>query len=114
MPPSPVPILVTPPEITLENLPGLEREVATLVGPAGKALAVDLGKTLFMSSSALGLFVKTGKMLRERGGAIGLARPQPVIQRLLMAVGLDGVLPAFPTVAEAQAHAGRGAPPAGK
>jgi anti-sigma B factor antagonist len=109
--PSPVPVLVTPPEITLENLPSLEKETVSLVGESGRGLAVDLGKTLFMSSSGLGMLVKTGKRLRERGGAIALARPQPVIQRLLLAVGLERVLPVFPTVAEAQAHASRGAPP---
>jgi anti-anti-sigma factor len=109
VPPAAVPVLAMPTEVTLENLPDLQKQADALVGETARGLVVDLGKTMFMSSSGLGMLVKTGMKLRERGGSIALARPMPVIQRLLFAVGLDAVLPAFPTMAEATAHAERGA-----
>ena len=114
MPSTAAPVLALPPEVTLENLPQIQKDVDALVGagPGGpRSLVVDLGRTMFMSSSGLGMLVKTGMRLKERGGAIVLARPLPVIQRLLFAVGLDSVLPTYPTLAEAAAHAERGAPP---
>ena len=109
-----VPVLAFPQEVTLEVLPQLQRDADRLIGPTGTKLVVDLSDVMFMSSSALGLLVKVGKGLRDRGGAIALARPQPVIQRMLIAVGLDSVLPVFPTVAEAAASVERrsgGQPP---
>ena len=104
-------MMAFPSEVTLENLPQIQKEAEALIGDSGKGLVVDLAKTMFMSSSGLGLLVKTGMKLRERGGAIVLARPMPVIQRLLFAVGLDAVLPTYATLAEAMAHAERGSPP---
>ena len=61
-----------------------------------------------MSSAGLGFLVRVGKSLHERGGGIALARPQPPVSRLLRAVGLDEVLPRFPTLDAAAGWVERG------
>jgi anti-anti-sigma factor len=102
---SPTPaVLSWPAEVTTDAVAALEREAGSTLGPAGTALVVDLTRTTFLSSSGLGLLVRTGKMLAERGGGLALAHPQPGVARLLRAVGLDAVIPSFSSVDAARTH----------
>ncbi len=104
------PVYVMPAEVTLESATLVEREALTALGAVGDRLVVDLGSCRFICSAGLGVLVKLGKVTSERGGAVVLARPLPLVLRLLRTVGLDQVLPHFPTVAAATAHLdGRGA-----
>jgi len=106
VPPVPA-VLAWPSEVTSEAVETLEREAGATLGDAGTALVVDLTKTTFLSSSGLGLLVRTGKRLAERGGGLAVAHPQPSVARLLRAVGLDAVIPSFSSVAAARAHFSR-------
>jgi anti-sigma B factor antagonist len=92
------PILVLPIEVTAATVVEVEREAVSLLGDGGSRLVVDLGTTTFMSSAGLGLLVRVGKMLNERGGSMALARPRPPVVKLLRAVGLDEVMPPFPSL----------------
>jgi anti-anti-sigma factor len=103
----PVPVYALPTEVGPEAQPAIARGIEETLGPGGSTMVVDLGAVLFLGSAALGDLVKLGKRLRERGGGMALARPRPRIRRLLALVGLDAVLPAFPTLEEACAHVER-------
>ncbi len=105
-PPAPS-VLAWPSEVTSEAVTILEREAGATLGDAGTVLVVDLTKTTFLSSGGLGLLVRTGKKLAERGGGLALAHPQPSVARLLRAVGLDAVIPSFSSVDAARAHLSR-------
>jgi anti-anti-sigma factor len=102
-------VLVFPVEVTNESLAALEQEAARVLGPESTSLVVNLARTTFLSSAALGLLVRWGKRLAERGGALALVHPLPPVQRLLRAIGLDVILPWFPTVESAAAHLAKGA-----
>ncbi|MFO0934490.1 MAG: STAS domain-containing protein [Planctomycetota bacterium] len=104
VPPSTPAVLSWPAEVTTESVASLEREAGSTLGPTGTALVVDLTRTTFLSSSGLGLLVRTGKMLAERGGGLAVAHPQPGVARLLRAVGLDAVIPSFSSVEAARTH----------
>lgn len=98
------PVVLWPVEVTTEAVAGLEREANSALGASGRALVVDLMRTTFLSSGGLGLLVRTGKALAERGGGLALARPQASVGRLLRAVGLDAVIPSFGSVEAATSH----------
>lgn len=101
---SPPVVLPCPVEVTTESLTALEADVDRLLGADGTLLVVDLAETSFLGSAGLGLFVKLGKRLQERGGGVALARARPPVQRLLRAVGLGQVLPHFEGVEQARDH----------
>jgi len=101
---APPAVLLCPVEVTAECLTALEADVERLLGVDGTRLVLDLAQTNFVGSAGLGLFVKLGKRLRERGGGVALARARPAVQRLLRAVGLGQVLPLFTEVELASAH----------
>jgi anti-sigma B factor antagonist len=102
-PPTPA-VLTWPAEVTTDAVASLEREANSTLGAAGTALVVDLTRTTFLSSSGLGLLVRTGKLLAERGGGLAVAHPQAGVARLLRAVGLDAVIPSFSSVEAARTH----------
>ena len=102
------PILVMPVEVTAATIAGVEKEAVTLLGEGGSRLVIDLGPVTFMSSAGLGLLVRFGKLLNERGGGMALARPKPPVVRLLRAVGLEEVMPRFPTLDAAALWVERG------
>ena len=85
---APPAVLVCPVEVTAESLTALEADVGRLLGADGTRLVLDLVQTNFLGSAGLGLFVKLGKRLQERGGGVALARARPTVQRLMRAVGL--------------------------
>lgn len=95
---------VPPSEMTTARIAACETDAAGRVGDRGAHLVVDLAPVSFLSSGGLGMFVKLSKRLHERGGALALARPQPAIDRILRMVGLESVLPTFPSVEAAARH----------
>jgi anti-anti-sigma factor len=98
-----VPVLALPEEVGVDGAAAIGRDARSLLGADGTRLVVDLANVKFLGSGALGELVKMGKRLREAGGGLALARPRPRIAKLLILVGLDGVLRSFPTVEEAAA-----------
>jgi anti-anti-sigma factor len=100
---SAVPVIVLPEEVGLDGAAWVAREASAALGAGGNRLVVDLARVKFLGSGGLGELVKLGKRLREAGGGVALARARPRIAKLLVLVGLDGVLRAWPTVEEAAA-----------
>ena len=101
------PVFALPAEVTFAAVPALDAEVARIVGDDVRGLVVDRAATQFLCSGGLGMLVKWGKRLADRGGSLVLARPQSPVQKLLRAVGLDAVLPAFADLADAKARAAK-------
>lgn len=95
------PVFAAPASWTSDLGPVVEGTVRGLLGDHGNRLVVDLGATRFVASAGLTTMIRLGKRLSEAGGALALARPSPVVSRLLRAVGLTSVLPAFETLDEA-------------
>jgi anti-sigma B factor antagonist len=55
-------------------------------------LMVDLSGLRFADSASVRALVLAGKTLRERGGALVLARPQRAVARVLELMGVDQLL----------------------
>ncbi len=68
-------------------------------------LVVDLAKTTFLDSIALGAIIGGGNGAREAGGWLRLVAPQPNIRRTLRLTGIDRVFGLYDTVDQALAHA---------
>jgi anti-anti-sigma factor len=97
-----VPVVAAEGELVQATLAAFERELQPYVEGKGPGLVIDLGQVRFMSSTALGLFVRVGKTLEEQGRVLVLARLSRPLERLIRTLGLDEVFPLFRTVAEAQ------------
>ena len=104
MPPK-VPVVSAPPEWTADLVPFVEAKFKGALGASGTRLVVDLSGTTFIASAGLTSLIHAGKRLADAGGALALARPTPPIVKLLRAVGLMRVLPAFDGLDEATAFA---------
>jgi anti-anti-sigma factor len=98
------PVWVAPAQMTLESLDACERAAIAAAGAEGVHLVVDLSSAVFVSSGALGMLVRLSMRFHDRGGGLALAAAPLPIARLLRTVGLERVLPAFPTVAAAAGH----------
>ena len=64
-------------------------------------LVLDLSQMDFIVSMGLGVFVQVYTRLRQAGGFLRLASPQPLILQIIKTTGLDRLLPLYSSVAEA-------------
>ena len=96
-----VPVLLPPRELTRETLPLFARVTASYFEGDTKGMVVDLSNVRHISSAGLGHLVSVGRHLDERGAVLALAGGPRRVVRLLEIIGLDAVMPHFPTVGEA-------------
>jgi anti-sigma B factor antagonist len=73
------------------DLPALERHLNEALMAARPHVVVDLAEATFLSSAALGLFVRARKSAQERHGELVIARPSPFVVSVLATLGLDRV-----------------------
>jgi anti-sigma B factor antagonist len=80
-------------EVDAHTAPGLRQIVVDQLGdPAVRQLIVDLSRTTFLDSSALGVLIGALKRMRERGGRLDVVRPPLAIRRIFEVTALDRVL----------------------
>ena len=81
-------------EIDAHTAPALRLAVADqLVDPAVTHLVVDLSRTTFLDSSALGVLIGAFKRMRERDGRLDIVQPPPELRRIFEITALDRILP---------------------
>jgi stage II sporulation protein AA (anti-sigma F factor antagonist) len=51
-------------------------------------LTIEASELSFMDSTAARLLIMTAKVLRERGGTMTIAHPQPAVNKVLEMIGL--------------------------
>src|SRR3954467_2800381 len=88
-------------EIDLFTAPEMK---ATLIGAidAGKTrIVVDLSRTTFLDSTALGVLIGAIKRLRARDGALTIVNTEPTIAKTFDVAGLDQIF----TITETRDHA---------
>jgi len=98
-----IPVLQPPRELTLATLPIFDRVTQAYREGETRDLVLDLAGVLYISSAGFGHLVHVGRCLDERGGTLVLARGSRRIVHLLHLLGLDVVIPHFPTVHAARA-----------
>ena len=70
-------------DVDLATAEHLQAQLHTVVGAGYRRLVVDLSGVGFCDAAGLGAFVSGRQQARARGGWLRLARPQPVVAKLL-------------------------------
>jgi len=80
-------------ELGLANSAGFGKEVRAAWADDVKNVVIDLSSTSFMDCTGLGALAALSKTARtSNGGAsVHLLNPTPVVQRIAMLTGLDGL-----------------------
>ncbi|MGV9993601.1 STAS domain-containing protein [Streptomyces sp. NPDC003374] len=72
---------------------------ALLSGVAGgPGTVVDLGAVTFMDSSGINALITAHQATQEAGTRLCLAAPQDAVLRVLQLVGVDSLIPCYPTL----------------
>lgn len=69
----------------------------------GPGAVVDLGRVAFMDSSGINALITAHQTAEANGAWLRLAAPQQAVRRVLELVGVDELIPSYPTVAAALA-----------
>jgi anti-anti-sigma factor len=76
-------------EIDLRTGPILRKRLFELTDAGFSSIIIDFDGVRFCDAAGLGVLVAVHNRLRDRGGAISLARVRPAQRRLLEVAGLD-------------------------
>jgi anti-anti-sigma factor len=69
--------------------------------PTLSRVVVDLGRTDYLGSTALGMFVALARTLRQRGGRLVLCNSSAHEREIVGVTGLADVLPSYPSLQDA-------------
>jgi anti-sigma B factor antagonist len=88
-------------EVDVANVAQVREAALKLLAAGVKQLVVDLSATEYLDSSGLGILVGLLKRLKEIGGDMAIAGPQPRVKRLFEITGLSRVFALHNDVAAA-------------
>jgi anti-sigma B factor antagonist len=97
-------------EVDLFNAPDLKRTLNSVVDSGGRALLVDLSRTTFIDSTALGVLIGVVKRLRPEGGELAIVCPDPSLRKVFEVTRLDRAFELFDSVEAALDHFGAADP----
>jgi len=83
------PVLSLSGEADVTTAAELSEALTAQLADGARHLMVDLSGLRFADSSAIRALVLAGRTLKQRGGALELANPQPVVARALSLLGVD-------------------------
>jgi anti-sigma B factor antagonist len=86
------PVIVLCGEADLMSAAELSDALTAQVTGRAQHLTVDLSGLEFADSASVRALVLAGQTLRERGGTLVLAHPQPAVARLLSLLGVDQMI----------------------
>ena len=95
--------VVTPPEeLDLQNSDMLRVCCRDAIDGSSACVVVDLSKTRFMDSTALGVFVRVAKLAKAQGGWLRLVTgDSTAVQKVLRLTALDSRLGSYPDLESA-------------
>ena len=96
-----IPILCPPRELTTASEDAFDALAAPHLEGTAPGLVIDLSEVSFITSAGLGRLVSLGQRMDARGAAVALAGGRQSVVKLIRTVGLDSVMPHYPTVTEA-------------
>lgn len=74
---------------------------ALLQDPSIRTLILDFGALTFMDSSGIGVILGRYRILRDRGGRVGVIRMNPHIARIFHMSGMDRIISQLDVAKEA-------------
>jgi anti-sigma B factor antagonist len=108
-----VPVVAAPEEIDASNAAGLRAALLQAAAHGHGTLVVDMSRTQFCDSAALHVLVRAHKRAQAEDGEVRLVITTVTVLRIFAVTGIDHLIPNFPSLQEALAHAlaGSGSPP---
>jgi anti-sigma B factor antagonist len=100
-----VPVVAAPEEIDMTNSGGLLAALLDAPGNGHKRLVVDMTRTRFCDSSGIHVLAATHRRTRHEGRQLLLVISDTAVLRAFAIVGIDQMIPIFPSVADAFRHA---------
>ncbi|GAA4348907.1 STAS domain-containing protein [Variovorax defluvii] len=76
----------------------INQRLSALVGSRKLRAVVDLSEVSFLASIGIRTLVVNARTQSQRGGAMALANPQPVVAEVLKMAGIDTIIPVYPDV----------------
>lgn len=86
------PVVTLSGEADLTSVAELSDVLAGQVSGGSRHLTVDASGLQFADSASIRALLLAGRTLKERGGALVLVRPQPVVARVLALMGAEQVI----------------------
>lgn len=105
-----MPVVTVPEEIDVTNAPDLRSALLKAAADGSGTLVADMTQTQFCDSSGVHALVAAHKRAQAEGGELLLVIRSAAVLRLLSITGIDRVIPNFPSLADALAHATAGHP----
>lgn len=91
-------------DLDLATAPQLKWMLVDALDEGYSQLVLDLTRTTFMDSTALGVLVGVTRSLGA-GGTLAIVCASPTLARIFELSGMDGVFAIYPTLDDALAHA---------
>ena len=66
---------------------------AAVIATRPPRVVVDMRQVVFLSSVGIRLLQSTAKSLKQQGGQMAIAGPQPLVREVLQIVGIDTLIP---------------------
>jgi len=79
----------------------IEQQFTTLAAGQKALVAVDLSGVTFLASIGMRTLVSSARAQMNRGGAMALINPAPMVNQALIAAGLDSLSPIYPDIEQA-------------
>jgi anti-anti-sigma factor len=86
------PVLVLSGEADMTSVAELSEALAAQLSNGARHLTADVSALRFADSASIRVLVLTARALKERGGNLVLAYPQPPVARVLSLTGADQLL----------------------
>ena len=83
------PVLTLSGEADLTTVAELTEALTAQLAISARHLTVDLSRLRFADSAVIRALVLADRALKQRGGGLALAHPQPVVARALSLLGVD-------------------------
>ena len=83
------PVLTLSGEADLTTVAELSEALTAQLAIGARHLTVDLSRLRFADSAVIRALVLADRTLKQRGGSLTLAHPQPVVARALSLLGVD-------------------------
>jgi anti-anti-sigma factor len=83
------PVVTLSGEADLTTVAELTEALSAQLAAGARHLTVDLSRLRFADSAVIRELVLTARTLKDRGGGLALARPQPGVARALSLLGVD-------------------------
>jgi len=98
-----VPVVAAPEEIDMTNAAGLEAAFLEASALGHDTYVVDMSGTEFCDSAGVHALVQAHRRFRSEGGEMLLVVSSTAVLRVFAIIGIDQLIPGFPTLEEALA-----------